>query len=324
MADLLTEVAKWDKVIVAFSGGKDSIACVLAAIDAGIPRDKMELWHGEVDGREGAAFMDWPITPAYCRAFAAAFGIPIYFSWKKGGFEREMLRENQRTAPTSFEDGTGGVITMGGTRGKLSTRRKFPQVGADLKTRWCSAYLKIDVMSMAIRNMPRLRGLNICVVTGERAEESKSRAKYKTVEIHRAAGPGRKVLHVRPIHGWSEDRVWGIIGKHRIRVHPCYYMGWGRCSCMFCIFGNKNQFASAAVCSPSGAQKLVNYENEFQQTIKRNIPIDTLIGQGTPYEAITPELIAMSQSTEYTLPIVMEPGQWLLPAGAYGESCGPV
>lgn len=82
--------------------------------------------------------MDWSCTCAYVKAIAAHFGSPLYYSWKVGGFEREMLRENARTAPVRFETPGGHV---GGTGGKLGTRRKFPQFSADMRVRWCSGYL---------------------------------------------------------------------------------------------------------------------------------------------------------------------------------------
>lgn len=41
----------YDKYIVSFSGGKDSTACFLYLLDNGIPLEKIELWHQDVDGR---------------------------------------------------------------------------------------------------------------------------------------------------------------------------------------------------------------------------------------------------------------------------------
>ena len=78
----------YDKYIIAFSGGKDSTACFLHLLESGVPVEKIELWHHLIDGRSGS-FMDWNVTEDYCRKFAAAFGVTIYFSWKEGGFKKE-------------------------------------------------------------------------------------------------------------------------------------------------------------------------------------------------------------------------------------------
>lgn len=54
--------SSYDVVIVAFSGGKDSLACLLHLLELGVPRSKIELWHHDVDGREGSTLMDWPCS----------------------------------------------------------------------------------------------------------------------------------------------------------------------------------------------------------------------------------------------------------------------
>lgn len=193
----------YDRYIVSFSGGKDSTATFLYLLDQGIPKDKIELWHQEIDGRE-RNFFDWEVTPDYCRRFAQAFGVQIYFQWK-------------------------------------------------------------------------------------------------------------------------EAQVWAIIRRYRVRVHPCYYMGWGRCSCRFCIFGNKNQFASAAVISPERLHEIATLEKQFGCTIKRKCDIMTLVDSGTPYRHITEALKTIATSYNYELPVILPDNEeWILPSGAFGEQCGPM
>lgn len=80
--------------------------------------------------------MDWPVTESYCIAIAKAFGVQITFSWREHGFEGEMLRNGDPTGAVFIPDGEGHR-RIGGT-GPEGTRRKFPQVSADLGVRWCS------------------------------------------------------------------------------------------------------------------------------------------------------------------------------------------
>nr|NIQ80315.1 hypothetical protein [Anaerolineae bacterium] len=85
---------QYDQVIVSFSGGKDSLACVLHLLEQGVPPEKIELWHQAVDGRPGVAerFFDWPVTEAYCNAVSEALQIPIRYQWRENGFLGEMLK----------------------------------------------------------------------------------------------------------------------------------------------------------------------------------------------------------------------------------------
>jgi 3'-phosphoadenosine 5'-phosphosulfate sulfotransferase (PAPS reductase)/FAD synthetase len=205
------QLNSYDVIVVAFSGGKDSLVCLLDLLDRGVDRSRIELWHHDVDGREGSSLMDWPVTRDYCRKVAAAFGVRIFFSWKVGGFEREMHRDGTATAPTAFETPDG--LRYAGGKGKPGTRLMFPQVSADLSVRWCSSYLKIDVCTIAIRNQARFDHRRTLVVSGERAEESPARSKYSAFEADRAdARDGRDRRHVdrwRSVHQWSEARGVG-------------------------------------------------------------------------------------------------------------------
>lgn len=316
------DLLNYDRYIVSFSGGKDSTACLLYLLDNGVPKEKIELWHQEIDGR-GESLFDWEVTPDYCRKLGTALGISVLFQWKEGGFLREMLRENSLTAPIHFETLQGDEVKVGGEKGKPSTRRRFPQPSPDLRVRWCSAYLKIDVCATALRHDPRFEGLRTLVLSGERGEESKQRAGYAILEPDKAdLRNGKKTFrHIdrfRPIRDWKEQQVWDILEKYRIRPHPCYFMGFGRCSCKFCVFGNQHQFASAACISRHKADLLIGFEKEFGVNLKRDTDLASLIAKGKPYASITPQLASQSTSFEYKAPIIVPEGHiWDLPAGAF-------
>lgn len=321
------DLHSFDYYIVTFSAGKDSTACLLYLLEQGVDRAKIELWHHDIDGKAGT-FMDWECTPAYCEAFAKAFGLPLYHSWKKGGFLGELLRQDSLTAPTVFEDQNRQLIEVGGKHGEKTTRRKFPQLSADLSVRWCSSYLKIDVGAAAIRNQARFKGKRTLVLSGERGEESPARAKYNMIEPDKAdLRDGKKPRYVerfRPIRDWKEQEIWAIIKRWKVVPHPAYFLGWGRVSCKLCIFGNANQFASAKAISPKQTQQVVDLEREFGVTIKRSENLQKLMSRGTVYTAVmqNPQWVRIALSDYYDGPIFTD--NWVLPAGAYGESCGPI
>ena len=319
------DLEQYDTLVIAFSSGKDSVACLLHLLHLGVDRARIELWHHDIDGREGSRLMDWPVTRSYAQAVAAAFEVPIYFSWKQGGFEREMLRDGARTAPICFETPDGDVRQVGGTGGKLGTRLRFPQVSADLSVRWCSSYAKVDVCASALRNQDRFNGRRTLVITGERAQESSARARYSEFETHRAdnryGASARWIDHWRPVHAWSEEQVWDIMRRYRVAPHPAYELGWSRTSCLKCIFGSRNQWASVRQVDPDGFEQIARYEERFGVTIQRGADVRKLADLGTPYASITPERAAVAMSDHYDGPVLVS--DWQLPAGAFGEGCGP-
>lgn len=319
-------LADYDRFAVMFSAGKDSIACVLHLLEMGVEAERIELHHHLVDGREGSELMDWPVTEDYCRKFAEAFGMKIYFSWKVGGFEREMNRNGDKTAPIAFENSEGSITYTGGEKGSEGTRRKFPQVAASLSVRWCSAYLKVDVGSRILTTEPRFLEGKTLVVTGERAEESAARAKYCSYEPHRSdnrdgARVKRHIDHLRPVHAWKEEEVWAIMRRWKINPHPAYHLGWGRTSCRNCIFGSKDQWATIRFYMPKSFNKVADYEIDFGTTIHRTKNVNEQADLGTPYECDA-KWLEVAESVEFNEPILVD--NWELPKGAFGESAGPI
>lgn len=322
----LLPLNEYDHIIASYSGGKDSLALVLMAMEIGVPTERMELWHQHVDGEPGSrGLMDWPCTEGYVRATAKGLKLPLRFQWKDGGFEGEMLRENSRTAGVHYEDANGQVqFCPPSERGKETTRRLFPQVSADLSVRWCSAYLKIDVAKRAINNDPRFKSSKILFLTGERREESTARSKYNEVEEHGCSGTKRRVDQWRCVIDWTEQDVWNIIKKYGIVPHPAYRLGWGRVSCMACIFGDKDQWASVRAIAADRFARISAYEKEFGKTIKKGESVEDQANRGKSFVENAPDwLIKLAMTNQYPDDEVFV-DDWQIPAGAYKRCGGPI
>ena len=321
----LLPLDQYDLILVAYSGGKDSLASLLDLLERGVPRSKIELHHHDIDG-QGEMLMDWPCTQAYVKATAEALGIPLVTSWREGGFVREMMRDNAPTAPVSYER-EGELVTLPTKRETPGTRLKFPQVSADLSVRYCSAYLKIDVMARVIANEPAYQGKKILVVTGERRQESSARAKYAESEPHRTNTKSRTAHQWRNVIDWSEQQVWDIIERWRVKPHPSYQLGWGRTSCLACIFGDGDQWASIKVIAPERFKRIADLEQDFRSTIKKGQTVEEMASRGQEFVSDKPsELrrIAMSPDAFTAEMFFLKPGErWEAPAGAYKRCGGP-
>ena len=326
------DISGYDKIIVATSGGKDSLVCLLHLLDLGARKDQLEIWHHLADGNEGSTLMDWLFTKDYLRQIAALFDLPIYFSWLEGGFEGEMLKQNSLSRPHKIET-PDGLLTLPRDvrRSKPATRLKFPQMAASLSVRWCSAALKIDVGRRALNNQARFDGKRILFVSGERREESSNRAKYNQLAIHACdRRNGRKALRVdewRPVLHWSESEVWALLERHRVIAPVPYRIGFSRYSCQCCIFNSARTWATIARYFPDRARTIANYENQFGITISRNKSnVLEIANSALPFEVDDTEALEQALSEVYSLPIQLAKGEtWVIPPGAHSkESCGSV
>jgi len=313
----LLPLDQYDLVLVSYSGGKDSIACLLYVMELGVEPERIELWHQDV-----GELMDWPCTRPYVVATARTFNLPLVYAWREGGFEKEMLRRNEPTAPVLWYGIDGNLHKAPTKQVSLGTRLKFPQVGRDLQTRWCTPYLKINVMDRVITNDERLLDKKLLVLTGERAQESPGRATYAKVDQGRGSMSRRLVHHWRPVLDWHERKVWEIIERWKVDPHPCYKLGWGRCSCMTCIFGNDDQWASVREIDRDRFVTIAAYEELFGCTIHRDKSVIELAERGDEYVSDKPASLRKRAMSDAPFGNLIA-GKWELPAGAYKTCGGP-
>lgn len=65
--DRLFPLEEYDLIIVLFSGGKDSTACYYKLLEMGMPKEKIELWHYDIDGGHPSRRMDWRCIQSYAK-----------------------------------------------------------------------------------------------------------------------------------------------------------------------------------------------------------------------------------------------------------------
>lgn len=320
----------YDHIIISESGGKDSMACLFYLLDLGIEPQKIEMWHQSVDGGHDdlIEFMDWPVTESYIEAVGQHFGINTSFQWREGGIYNELMRKDSLTGDVYYCD-NGKLVKLPTRNGKRSTRHKWPAMSPDLRVRWCSPYVKIDVFRRVLNNHPRFKDKKVLVVTGERREESPNRAKYFETEIHACNSKKRLVHAWRPVIDWSEQRIWDEYEKRRFLPHPAYLLGWNRTSCFGCIFSTADLWAMMREIAPERFNKLVEKEKELNHTIDTNrLTLEQKANLGAierlPKDRRLSKWVKLALSRNFRKDdLIME--NWELPAGALlGANGGPV
>lgn len=300
-------------IIIAFSGGKDSIAMVLYLLEQGVDRRRIHLHHHDVDGG-GPNLFDWPCTKSYCKAFADAMGLSLFFSYREGGIYRELFRNAEPRQDILYQREPGDrYFRIPSDKNAINTRLKFPAVSSNLLTRWCSSTAKIDVLASVVVHHPLYQD-RLMVLTGERREESHARSRYREVGPYIAHTMSRDVVHWRPILNWPESAVWEIISRWHVQLHPAYTLGWNRCSCQICIFGDPDIWATVAAVDPGKIRKIAATERRLHFTLyaQRNI-IDT-VAVGSPFKDLDPFWVDQALS-QFNAPIILS--DWQLPRGAF-------
>ena len=300
-------------ILVAFSGGKDSVALALYLLEQGIVPGRIHLHHHDVDGG-GPNIFDWPCTLSYCQAFAKALDLPLYISFRAGGIAREIYRRNEPRQDVFFQKMPGAdFFRIPANKDALNSREKFPAISSNLSLRWCSSTVKIDVLASVVCHHPDYQS-ELVVLTGERKEESKARSRYKYVEPYRSATQTREAIHGRLILDYPELAVWNIMARYHIQPHPAYMLGWNRCSCQTCIFGDPNIWATLALIDPGKIAAIHKMEKDIQFTMYPGGSIWNRVKSGQALSELDPFWVAQSLG-RFTAPILVD--QWGLPLGAF-------
>lgn len=342
----LLPLEEYDLIVVLISGGKDSVACYLKLIELGVPKEKIEFWHHDIDGGHPTRRMDWKCTQNYVKALADAEGVKLRVSYRVNGFFGELYRIGASEPIEWIDPDTGEIKQCKLSSNYLKCRElkeqateemeellkqygyrmKFPAKTGDLSRRWCSAYLKICVADTVVSNLDRLGELEelggkrhkfpakggthsgrwcsgnlkaavqdsvtanleetkhdkkILIVSGERRGESAGRSKYNEMEIHRtnATAKAHRIVHQwRCCIDYSEKDVWELLKRHHINPHPCYRIGWNRCSCMMCIFSTPRLFAGVKELFPDDYASLRHDEEILGFTLDNKKNLDEFIG----------------------------------------------
>ncbi|MCK9394193.1 MAG: phosphoadenosine phosphosulfate reductase family protein [Methylobacter sp.] len=257
--------------VLSFSGGKDSVAMYLLAMENDI--DFLPVCADTGNEHE--------ITMDYVRDFHRHTGGPevrIIKADFSGDFaHRRMFIANDRRVKKQrvVKRNEDGSIKNGSVKPVRFTNKQKRRMLENLhpsgnpfldlmmikgrfastKAAFCTERLKRDPIIEQVY-FPFIDAGKIVVSwQGVRAEESPRRAKYPIYD-----SPGGGVWNYRPIHQLTSTDVFSIAKRHGIEPNPLYKMGMGRVGCMPCVNCKKDELSEIALRFPEHIERIAEWE----------------------------------------------------------------
>ena len=249
------------KNIVSVSGGKDSTALLLLALERETPN--LEVVFADT-GHEHAQTYD------YVRYLEETLSVPI--RWVRADFRMRIANKREFVVKQWAKDGVPQaqidralelLVPTGNPFLDLCLwKGRFPST----KARFCTMELKHDPIIKKVMT-PALRDSSLVLSwQGVRRQESIARAKLYDFDLD-ADLPG--IWNYRPIVRWTVDEVFSFHRRHGIKHNPLYEQGMGRVGCMPCIHARKDELREIGSRFPEEIDRVANWERLVSETAKR-------------------------------------------------------
>lgn len=256
--------------IISVSGGKDSTALLLLAIERGA--ENLQAVFADT-GHEH------PQTYDYVRYLEEVTGVKI--RWVRADFTEAIA--GRRAMMQRVIDGTHK------NRGRYEWTAEIARQALELlhptgnpfldmclvhgrfpstKVRFCSDELKRAPITEQV-HLPLLElGHDVISWQGVRADESPSRALLAASEHKMTHESGGELWNHRPILAWSAEDCFAMHRKHGIKHNPLYEQGMGRVGCMPCIHARKDELLEISKRFPEEIDRVERWEAIVREVSK--------------------------------------------------------
>jgi 3'-phosphoadenosine 5'-phosphosulfate sulfotransferase (PAPS reductase)/FAD synthetase len=252
--------------IISVSGGKDSTALLLLAIER--QPDNLSAVFADT-GNEHAQTYEYikylndnvfpirVIKADFTRQLAGKAQF-VATKWREQGIaEEKVLRALAILKPT-------GVPFLD----LCIWKGRFPST----KARFCSEELKRNPIVDQVQNPLLEAGHDVISWQGVRADESINRRDLPENECKVFdAATGAELWNFRPILKWNVEEVFAMHRKHGVKPNPLYSQGMGRVGCMPCIHAKKDELLEIGRRFPEEVARIAEWERLVGEASKRDM-----------------------------------------------------
>jgi 3'-phosphoadenosine 5'-phosphosulfate sulfotransferase (PAPS reductase)/FAD synthetase len=263
--------------VVSLSGGKDSTALALLAIERCMPNLRFlfaDTGHEHQATYEYVQYLDG--------ALRARCGVGI--ETVRADFSRQIQKKREFIATHWQEDLEAAGLTTEQAQEKIAQtlavlhptgnpfldlclwKGRFPSTRA----RFCSQELKHRPLTEAVEPM---FSEHRAVVSwqGVRRDESAQRANLleRDVDFGTWEPEPQGLLIYRPILDWTVEDVFAMHKRHGVEPNPLYLQGMGRVGCMPCIHAGKREMLEIQIRFPDALARVEEWERLVSAAAKR-------------------------------------------------------
>ncbi len=244
--------------LVSVSGGKDSTAVYLLALesgrefravfaDTGNEHQATYEYVSRLHERTGGPKVEW-VRADFAERLARHREYVLRV-WPEQGISDDIVRE-----AAALHEPTGNpYLDLCILKGRFPSRR----------AQFCTEELKILPITEQVL-LPMLKRGPVLQWIGVRAEESAARAKQPRYNREEAGS-----MLWRPIFRWTVEQVWEQHRKHGLQPNPLYAQGMGRVGCMPCINCGKGEIREIADRFPEQIDRIRRWESVVSRASKR-------------------------------------------------------
>jgi 3'-phosphoadenosine 5'-phosphosulfate sulfotransferase (PAPS reductase)/FAD synthetase len=248
--------------IISVSGGKDSTALLLLAIERGA--ENMSAVFADT-GNEHQQTYDYvqylSETVFPIRTVKADFTRQI-----AGKREYVLTKWAGKGVPQSAIDRAAAALVPSGNPflDLCVWKGRFPST----KVAFCSEELKRNPIINQVQNPLLDAGDDVRSWQGVRRDESLNRRFLIESELKSTHANGAELWNYRPILDWTAKDAFTMHRKHGIKHNPLYEQGMGRVGCMPCINCRKDELLEISKRFPEVIDRIAQWEDAVKQASK--------------------------------------------------------